>query len=1358
MFIERVAELGLLEHDSDSNILSGFPLGVQKTLIAQVTHCLLPAPPPSHAIASPAPQQPELLTSPAHVRWAMEIVGQGFALPIEDSGVIWMTVAVYESWLLDKRPVGIDQASDTAVEQRFWQTIFEQFSLLFQPRPRSEMQQNSWIHDRTKSKEHHPVGGSDEPELLGTHVELCHAVLRIVCTAGRTLGARFSEETWIVLLKVMMGAADCLLREPVAELAGGGFSSYFPADALAKADRHQTVVVDADEPAPRMADELCEHIVRVLLELWLRSKLMSVYMWDNLKRLFALWTHRVKVIHQWNATILGLSQRVVGLLYGHAEGADRVYIDVSGMYSVTLELPSEFLVYAWHRLIYILGNPNTLPAPNFELAIQGIGRVIHVWHTIGADDGPIQHDAPSVPDGNTLLHMFGAWLFEATTQVPLEYADGKAAALGILCRIFCQPQRRSPFQATYLERFYTALKEGLRSDPESLTAILMNSCSLFTQPLHGLRILVPDFVIALKRVLNSGIPTTAELRRCAYSVASCILPLPNHFRGVFLGPAWDRYEMYGASADDPLVARTVRAMYAKAHDGARGESGEPLFRQLKHHLGEILLLSLHSESAPSNSRYLLHLVSIFVAEDAPFCPGLPALVVRCIQEKLTAWPPDVVKTAFQTLNGLAGYYKYLRRDNKSCPKELVMALCRYIDNHLADDNLVAAQSLVIAAYDCMTRWVVCGQWIVEERATLLSVIATLSRGIAVLDREEEFAAVGDTDATVHSAGNHAIASSNTASGGVTPAPLHSSTQRDVHAIAGAAGNGANLLAEKKKVPRHGMAASKLIPKLRSQPAHTKDTEHKGGGFVSTGTKDAGLGLPTFASLTAEMMIKGAAEMALSRMANQLGNFPPYGERTGVSSVSSIWSEEAELQRIVKVRRQLQRAKRKPLATGNADDTAIAEDDAPVTLQDYKRYIRYYAFDKRTVLGILETPAWATSTPQRTPAMTMILRDSSGKYTWMSSMKYVEDDNAECTSVVAALPFDSSSELNQKDRPQPLSYPYAPRNAAVCNLPSVNDSAIPSLDSGEETDRWRDAVARTAATRPQPHALAKTRTTADPPQAADPMDPETPTASFRLFLAQTGYLAAATRGQMWPLPITDALLAELRRIDTLPERDCIPVTVLFARCWRDGVADMLKGRTVTRDFDEFVHCLGWPVDLATHRGYNGGSWRSQKGTACYFASKHVEVVFNVPYYSPAAGADAGVEDMYLVTPTVCVVWLEDGYRHAALQARIVAAGCLAQVYIFIVPIHDGLFCIKVGKVGFGEEDKTTLGPIIDGAVISRHSLGTLVRATAVRAHASCRASKGNYRRPGLVRRHDIEGLCNKFRATQGVGRFCADLFS
>ncbi|KAJ3009267.1 hypothetical protein HKX48_008074 [Thoreauomyces humboldtii] len=1151
MFISRVAELGLLEHDNDSDILSGFPLGVQRTLVTQVTQCLLPT-------ASSATSN-QLLTSPAHVRWAMEIVGQGFALPIDEAPVIWQAVEVYDSWLHDHRPVGIREVEGTDVEQRFWQTIFEQFSLIFQPRPKAEMQSSPWIPDRTKGGKdasttpHH----ADEHDPVGAHVALCHAVLQILGSVGRTLGPQFSEETWIVLLKVMIGITDCLLREPVETEKSTGTVQ----EQVGRGDRHTTIVYDGEEPAVRMADELCEHLIRVLFELWLRSGLTRVYMWDHLKRYFTMWTHRVPVIRQWNATILGLTQRVVGLLYGTTEGAGKVYIDVDEHYSVTLDLSSEFVVYAWHRLSYIIGNPNALLAPISELSIKGIGRVVQVWHTIGSDDGPLLHEVPGVPDGNTILHMFGGWLFEATIKTAPEFADGKAEALGILCRIFCQPQRRIPFERTYLERFYTAVKEGLRSDSQALSSIVQNSSTLFSRELlEGVRLLVPDYVIALKRILKPPAVGGDVLRRAAYAVIACLLPLPNHFEYVPLGIPWERYETYGVGGpDEPILTRTIRAMYFKSQEPVAGAepSGGAHFCRLKPHLAELLLIALHTEHEPSNSRYILHLLTMFVAEDAPFCPGLPALVVRCIQEKLTAWPPDVLRTAFQTLNSLSGYYEYIQRNNKSCPRDLVLALCRYIDTSLVEENLVSSQGLIIAAYDCMIRWVICGDWITVEQATHIAVIATLSRGIGVLDRDDDFAAVAPPLPPPHPHPSHhhpAHHQNQTHTGGSTLVNSHSSNSittsatignfRDLASMAGGAGSAGNTVSDKKKVPRHSMAASKLLPKLRG--AHVAGPTTGSGGSVSTGTRDAGLGLPTFASLTAEMMIKGAAESALGRMVNMLGNFPPFGEASGVAAVGSVWDEEKELKRIVSLRKSLIEKE----SGKQADD-----EENPVSLADYRRYMRYYAFDKRTILGILETPAWArpvaSSSDALVPAMTLVLRDSSGKYTWMSTVRYVEEGEEVSTRCSLVRPENTSMDETVAGihvLPQP--YPYSPLNAIVRNRECVNASAVPPLDTGVDVDAWEKAVKANAPELSVETASVDTETrkhistAVQPPQPLDLMDPHRSPQCFRLYLAQAGYLSPTTLQKLWPLPITDALLQELRRVDSLPEY--VPVRSTFSQ--------------------------------------------------------------------------------------------------------------------------------------------------------------------------------------------------------------------
>ena len=76
MFLDRVQGLGLLSHDPESDILESFPLPVRKILIQEVVTFL------------GSSEDPSNLSSQAHVRWVMEVVGAAFALPIEEGELI----------------------------------------------------------------------------------------------------------------------------------------------------------------------------------------------------------------------------------------------------------------------------------------------------------------------------------------------------------------------------------------------------------------------------------------------------------------------------------------------------------------------------------------------------------------------------------------------------------------------------------------------------------------------------------------------------------------------------------------------------------------------------------------------------------------------------------------------------------------------------------------------------------------------------------------------------------------------------------------------------------------------------------------------------------------------------------------------------------------------------------------------------------------------------------------------------------------------------------------------------------------------------------------------------------------------
>jgi hypothetical protein len=54
---------------------------------------------------------PKILTTPTHVRWVLEVIGQGFTLPIEDVPIMEKCISLYSRWLLspsELRPPGFN--------------------------------------------------------------------------------------------------------------------------------------------------------------------------------------------------------------------------------------------------------------------------------------------------------------------------------------------------------------------------------------------------------------------------------------------------------------------------------------------------------------------------------------------------------------------------------------------------------------------------------------------------------------------------------------------------------------------------------------------------------------------------------------------------------------------------------------------------------------------------------------------------------------------------------------------------------------------------------------------------------------------------------------------------------------------------------------------------------------------------------------------------------------------------------------------------------------------------------------------------------------------------------------------------
>ncbi|KAG0008596.1 hypothetical protein BGZ80_003262 [Entomortierella chlamydospora] len=1238
--------------------------------------------------------------------------------------------------------------------------------------------------------------------------------------AGRQLGNTFSEETWEVLLKVILGVTDSLLREQ-------------PIKSSASMSEHS-----------RMSDDLCEHLLRVLFELWLRSNIRQVQMWDILKLCFNGWTHRILVLHQWAASSLGLCQRVVRLLYGPGQGTDVVNLAVGG-YNIGLDLQADFALYAWHRIIYLLKSPASLTPTNCLAAVNGIGRMVETFLNVGSSNGqsaipgsppmpstptdifsssslslsshPLSPGVkgtfsipskPSSPDGNTIMHMFGAWLFEVSSlpipesisapytsqwqtfspyYPPDSYHEAQASAFGVLCRIFSKPQPSSrPFLRIYTERFYEALSIGLRSET-SLPTILAHSAELFTSELEGVRMMVPDFVIGIRMAMSGQIRMATsfmslekqkqvleDLHLAALRVAGCIMCLPNHFEKVELKEGWNlglsksanmALEGKGGREDQEILAQLIRVLYTADSPADGSIPASKRFTSLKYYILEMLLNCLETETSAFNLRYLLHLIEVYVYEDVAFCPGLVGVVVKTIQEKCR-W-----MSLYAPLTCLLGVLDYTSMfGGTSCARELVLALCRYVDALLSNHALLTTtHPLIVRAYECMLQWILAGQWIVGDQDCHLAVISSISSGLHVVERVEELEASA-----------------------AAPKPQQEKRRWG----GGAAGNAVISVVGKPG----SNSAAKLFQVNNKHPSPIKilnQESKKDKSNRKNRSANSSMSGHVKASRQELLSIQHAAEVAMTLFSNQLGNFPVWTDDIGPSRMSTMWDD-------IGLNRESLTSLKDRLGFEPLDhhhhqqQYRQAHFAQPTPELDMPGPVRYYLLDRRVILGCCETSNFAGDgkdskkfIDERGPFAVITMRDSSGKNSWKMRMGHIESGNG---NVKGSRSYDAQSTMHESEDVSDntsLSSSKEERYATTSN----NGPRVLMAEAADESSIGLKRYVRpvksvadmecseSSPTDTQDETMLKTAFDEGEVDIEGPSQQivkATGTDVFRILMAQTGYLSLENRSRIVPMHLSERLLAELQFLDGLRERDCIGVSVYFAQSGDVSYDELIHGAPggLSKDFSRFLDCLGWPIQVETHSGFLGQLNKDICHTTPYFANRNTEVIFHVPYLMRPSSPDVHpMQDHRLVDQfrsismhdQVAIVWVEDRERMVNLLPLIDQS---SMVFILIHPLDGdsagGLFWIRIliqgahttaGSVRLAA-NPLMIGPLADGMLVSRHSLGSLVRNTAISADKACRLMTDNYTEPCVVRARYIQEILQMHQPEEpeSVAEFYRTMFT
>ncbi|XP_057325973.1 ral GTPase-activating protein subunit beta isoform X2 [Microplitis mediator] len=1045
--------------------------------------------------------------------------------------------------------------------------------------------------------------------------------------------------------------------------------------------------------------------------------------------------------------------------------------------------------------------------------------------------------APGRPKCNSILHLFGEWLFEAAfigtegwsqnlprskrpssvlvdgpsslqetiTEIPSSlsidrYESGRAEAMGALCRIFCAKKTGEEILPVYLARFYQAMNQGLKvNEPrecgETLASILTNSADLFRLDLDGIEILAPTVINALELVLpdkdlklKSTSVSKIDLRRSSIQLLISMLVLPIHYQNL---PIRELPTPGNINQDKPLITfgqlkprlmnllinalqvetdplnthMLLGGLLLSVQDSATVEEVEQSTTQdtLTNETPTNLLSSVSSDSTSqisisSDQRSLSETSDGgTVQEESPSFDSAHALFLRATylvcHRLISSWKTDlnISLAALELLSGLART-KIRETDALEC-KRAVKWLCDYITYQCWRPPPAHSKDLhssIVAAFGCLTTWLTAHPQLLQDKDCLTTVFEVVELGIS---------------------------------------------------------------------------GSKSVGKP-GEPIKMKDKKEL---------------------KPASMRVRDAADALLTVILEQVGYFP---SPCGAQSLSSLIDEIVLVQK----------------CKNNNNDR--------VGRQAAVERFRYFVAENATMLALLEEPLAHQTEPH--PTVTVLIRGPFGRHAWTMQLRHLPRHKSGVRSI-----------NSKPGRPLPLSDPaprpeYKPKFFPdnIDRIPHCKiDESIPTLEAVmNETEELRQQhqlfsqlLERQIELEKRLNEELKSKKDDNFKECVPPENCEE-FQTARLFLSHFGFLnfEATDENSTGGLIALDQMIpgfcTDLENLDHISPRTCDTVHIFYVKAGQKNPSEILANvqhhTDVSPHFMELLSSLGWPVSVATHAGWTGHvstSWRvstqssnsralsSDHGGAVFNGETHVlywadvssEIAFIVPtgsalthlpdnlddvsYNSDTSGGQPWYErsisevtarvgssqsygtrtmslDLEKQPPSltgsgpssvssnqeptrtrrtakhslpwqtdtrIMVVWLEsfeDCFNfpiaellpctHTGLESFRVLQPSDVHV-IFLQALGNGLLRVKLQ----GPVSRINLAtPLIDGMVISRRVLGTLVRQTALNMGRRKRLENDSYHPPHVRRRLKIQDIVQKYKRDLSRPELLTLLFS
>ncbi|KYQ92386.1 RapGAP/RanGAP domain-containing protein [Tieghemostelium lacteum] len=1292
MFIDWASALNLIDAEKNTGILKDYPYSVKKILVQQtVTHLL--EPPNGNSLA--------LINNKAHLSWIMEIVEQGFLLGIEDSQIITQCIELYRKWLFDPKHKPIPLQEDS--NEFFLRKILEHLTLIFQPRlypmsntiinvqvintqsnsnntgnsnnisnntqqQQQQQQQQNVINNQNSQQQGNNANSNNNNvqqqnnsinstgsnnnanpnnilglnssgvipsfrELIDTHTILCQKVLQLYLDIARALSKSFSTETFELWITLLLALTDCTL----------GINSI------------------TDET---LARNLCPLILKVLFEIWLHSRTKNATLWNALCKYAFGWFHHMPMVNQWNLTCLALTTPLLQCIYNttnqnaQEQQSKTILIRLD---DIQLEFEKEYLYYSWHRMLNLIGNPNAIKNPNiFAAAIGGIFQLVSGFLSV-------------TNDGNSILHIFGSWLFEAVKSIKVGFDEGISFSVEILSHIFLSCAPKIQFSSIYLSCFYSSLAEALWCDGKILLSTIIHTQNIFTSELPGSRILIPSYLRALGKILTIIPGSQSEyLRKSAIKILGSILSLPNRYESVqfvnfFPGRHMDPY---------PILPNDI--ITSKQYD-ITVPTEINTFADVKPHLGHLILSALNTETSSNNLPTLIWYVMIYQLEyQHQHVSKLPdgrnattcfiQAAVNTILKKSSSfsnqWPAEVVSHSFALLSELSNYSKEIPYFQEIA-NNIVRKLCKFIVFKCRELSMSAdTEELICLAIQTISDWVVVSPWIFEGNYLVdTSTLYMLFNALTV--------ALGGKNPNEESSSNISLSSS--ASGGTSS------------------------------------------PKVQGTPAkESKDSKESKESKESKDTTAATVIAKRYFNLSVPQRIRDIAQCSLKTILNRICYYPNPHHFSSTDTSSKL--TESDLIQQIKDR-----------ALKQVQDAQFQAEQC----------VRFYTIDDSIILTVIDQPTFSPGQPNYCTLIVRDMSGKSIVNTQLAYTPFKVKENKDDKLQDEILSDGGGGDDNETSIPdQPLStganvsllpsVQNGAGNGPFKSLYSENTEDTQDLlqyitkhQDESFSQLFKNQIKIELDLLESLNYSLSGNITITPPTLKNCYQGDCKLQQARILLSQLGFINHYSQCKLLPLDNSIAFYQSLQMLDAVSERTQTKVPVLFIKSADQTEDDYLNNVTLdtTTDYSDFISGLGWGVPLATHSGFNGEMDKkhfTHGKVAPYYSNHNKEMIFHVSTLIPNQPTQPQQEHKkkLLSKSSVAIVWYQGLIEHYEKHLLDQLPNSI-QIVISPISASSQLYRVKTVKKMNSPNTvaKMKCGPVIDDVIVSKHILANLVKSTA-----------------------------------------------